>query len=59
MSEDKLSTAWHHAPLHRLAEQGIYMVTAGTMGKTHFFRETERLDLLLTSLLDYAAEFGW
>jgi putative transposase len=59
MSEDKLSTAWHHAPPHILAEQGIYMVTAGTMDKAHFFRDTERLDLLLSSLFEYAAEFGW
>jgi putative transposase len=59
MSENQLSTAWHHAPLHRLAEQGIYMVTAGTMAKAHFFRNEDRLELLLTSLLGYAMEFGW
>ena len=55
----KLSIAWHHAPLHRLKEQGIYMVTAGTYQKAHFFREAARLDLLQQHLLDYAAEFGW
>lgn len=54
-----LSTDWHHAPLHRLAEQGIYMVTAGTLHKEHFFKEPARLDLLQQHLLDYAAESGW
>lgn len=55
----KLSTAWHHAPMHRLAERVIYMVTAGTYQKAHFFREPARLDLLEARLLEYAAEFGW
>ncbi|HCN27301.1 MAG TPA: hypothetical protein DIT64_00620 [Verrucomicrobiales bacterium] len=58
-AHSKLSTAWHHAPLHRLAEQGIYMVTAGTYQKTHFFRDPARLELLQRHLLDYAADFGW
>ncbi len=58
-ARSKLSTDWHHAPLHRLSEQGIYMVTAGTLHKEHFFKEPARLDLLQQSLLDYAAEFGW
>ena len=55
----KFSTAWHHAPLHLLGESGIYMVTAGTIGKEHFFHDAERLDLLHTLLLEYAKEFGW
>lgn len=54
-----LSTAWHHAPPHKLIERGIYMVTAGSLHKEHIFREPERLTLLQDHLLDYAAEFGW
>lgn len=50
---------WHHAPLHRLEEQGIYMVTAGTLHKEHFFRSPERLDLLQDHLFAYAKDFGW
>ena len=53
------STAWHHAPPHKLIERGIYMVTAGTLHKQHIFREPERLSLLQDHLLEYAAEFGW
>ncbi len=58
-ANSKLSTGWRHAPLHQLSERGIYMVTAGTLGKAHVFREAERLDLLQGLLLGYAVEFGW
>lgn len=58
-AHSKLSTDWHHSPLHRLSEQGIYMVTAGTLHREHFFKEPARLDLLQQYLLDYAIEFGW
>jgi adenosylmethionine-8-amino-7-oxononanoate aminotransferase len=53
------STAWHHAPPHKLIERGIYMVTAGTLHKQHHFRAPNRLSLLHDHLLNYAAEFGW
>ncbi len=59
MSQHSKSTAWHHAPLHRLEEQGIYMVTAGTRHKEHFFPGSDRLDLLQEHLFVYAREFGW
>ena len=50
---------WHHAPLHVLLERGIYMVTAGTYGKTLFFQTPERRDLLLERLQRCTAERGW
>ena len=28
---------WPHAPVHRLADNAIYFVTAGTLHKKHFF----------------------
>src|SRR5207249_4777289 len=48
------SKDWPHAPVHRLSQSGVYMVTAGTLYKEHFFREDERLTLLETSLLTLA-----
>ena len=50
---------WHHAPLHMLLESGVYMVTAGTYEKAHFFRNEERLDLLHDQLHLIATEHGW
>jgi hypothetical protein len=46
---------WPRAPLHRLSEQGTYMVTTGTYRKAHIFRDPVRLDLLETSLLSLAS----
>jgi len=58
-AHSKLSTHWHHAPPHKLIERGIYMVTAGTLHKEHFFQDPARLQLLHDRLLEYAAEFRW
>ena len=50
---------WHHAPMHVLLERGVYMVTAGTYGKTHFFMTPERRDLLLERIQLCTSERGW
>jgi putative transposase len=50
---------WPHAPLHRLSEQGTFIVTASTHGKEHFFGTPERLDHLESALLTLANEAGW
>jgi putative transposase len=50
---------WPHAPLHKLAESGAYMVTAGTHYKRHVFAGSERLSLLHDHLLSLAPEYGW
>jgi putative transposase len=50
---------WPHAPVHRLSEAGVYMVTAGTHLKQHFFRGDKRLDLLETMLLRLSKQYGW
>jgi putative transposase len=52
-------TDWPHAPAHRLAEAGAYMVTAGTYRKFHHFRTSERLSFLQEHLLSLARELGW
>ena len=45
--------------MHRISEQGAYIVTAGTNGKEHFFRGSDRLDFLEEKLLTLAKEFRW
>src|SRR4051794_15465524 len=50
---------WPHAPLHRINEQGTYIVTSGTYEKAHYFRGPERLSFLESSLLSKAKAFGW
>jgi len=50
---------WPHAPVHRLDESGIYMVTAGTYQKKHFFDTPDRLELLMSRLFECVKEFGW
>lgn len=30
---------WPHGPMHRISEDGIYIITAGTFGKKHLFME--------------------
>src|SRR5688572_9883244 len=50
---------WPHAPLHRLAAAGAYLVTGGTFRKQHFFADAARLDFLQAHLLALAKQYGW
>jgi putative transposase len=50
---------WPHAPIHRLGSDGVYMVTAATLYKQHFFDGPERLNILEGSLLTLAKDYGW
>jgi len=50
---------WHHAPIHVLLEQGVYMVTAGTYKKENFFQSPERRTLLLERLKTCSNERQW
>ena len=56
MSSDK---DWPHAPIHRLNEPGVYMVTASILYKQHLFSQENRLTLLEDSLLTLAKQYGW
>ena len=47
---------WPHGPLHRIAERGIYFVTAGTYQKEHYYREASALDELQELLFSKARE---
>ena len=50
---------WPHAPLHRLDEEGTYMVTGGTYGKVHHLHSVERLNYFRDHLFRLAEEYGW
>jgi len=53
------SKDWPHAPLHRLGGKGTYLVTAGTLGKRHLFRDEALLDMLERELLAKAKAYHW
>jgi REP-associated tyrosine transposase len=59
-SEDNLPAKdWPHAPVHRLSEHGVYMVTAGTMYKRKFLDTSDKLDLVEPALLSLSTKSGW
>jgi putative transposase len=50
---------WPHAPVHRLADNAVYFVTASTLHRQHLFDTPEKRDLLEGLLLSMAKQFGW
>ena len=50
---------WPHAPVHRLADNAVYFVTAGTLERRHFFNTPQKRDLLERLLLSFARDCGW
>ncbi len=50
---------WPHAPVHRLADNAVYFVTAGTLHKKQLFDASEKRDLLERFLLSFAKKSGW
>ncbi len=52
-------TGWHHAPLHRMAGHGVYMVTAGTCHKTHLFNTPGKRDMLMSEFFRLSEELNW
>ncbi len=50
---------WPHAPSHVVNHPGTYMITAGTVGKEHFFNTPEKLELLEEVLLTTLEKLGW
>jgi len=60
MSDEPLKPIlWPHAPPHYLGAAGVYMVTAGTYQKDHFFRSRKRLRFLTNTMLELADSHGW
>ena len=50
---------WPHAPVHKLTEHGVYIVTAGTLYKQRCFDAGEKLSLLQLKLFDLANKYHW
>jgi putative transposase len=50
---------WPHAPVHRLSENGIYIVTAGTLDKQRLLNTPSKLDLVERALLSLAKCRKW
>ncbi|HRJ08824.1 MAG TPA: hypothetical protein PK490_21855 [Prosthecobacter sp.] len=50
---------WPHAPPHRLAEAGVYFVTARTRGQAPLFHTPRRRDWFLALLLELFHSQGW
>ena len=50
---------WPHAPVHQLAPDGVYMVTAATLYKEHLFKAPENLSLVEDSLLALSQKYEW
>lgn len=50
---------WPRAPVHRLVESGVFMVTAATYRKEPLFAGGPKLRLLHRALLDTANRHGW
>jgi putative transposase len=50
---------WPHAPIHRLGNDGIFMVTGATLNKRHLFSGSDRLDMLENSLLTLSKQYQW
>ena len=50
---------WPHAPVHRLSEFGVYIVTAGTLHKVRLLNTEAKLDLVEHMLLSLAKQRGW
>lgn len=52
-------TPWPHAPVHKLNDNAVYFVTAGTLHKERLFSDKPKLDLLERSLMDLANRYHW
>jgi len=50
---------WPHAPVHRLGEAGVYMVTAATSQRLPMFQNGASLRLLHDALLTIANKYSW
>jgi putative transposase len=59
LSQEAPPKDWPHAPVHRLSEHGICIVTAGTLHKRHLFDTPAKRDLLERMLLSLARKCVW
>ena len=57
MSAEPVS--WPHAPVHRLAQNGTFMVISATYLKHHHFRGARRQGVICRGMLKLAVDYGW
>jgi putative transposase len=50
---------WPHAPVHRLTEQGAYMITAGTYKKAFYLNAPAKLAFVRDTLFEIAELYHW
>ncbi len=50
---------WPHAPIHRLADAGTYIVTASTLHHQHLLSTARHLDTMQRSLFNLSDEYSW
>ena len=50
---------WPHAPIHRLDQDGIYMITGATLHRKRLFCTSEKLTLLENEILILAKVYYW
>ena len=50
---------WPHAPIHRLSDNGVYFITAGTLHKKNLFDTPQKRDLLERILFANTRRDGW
>ena len=50
---------WPHAPPHRLANAGVYFVTARCAERRHLLHTPERRDFFQSELLRLATQYAW
>jgi putative transposase len=53
------SNFWHHRPVHVFEPNTMYLITAGTLHKRHFFHHSTRLQLLQSALFEVIDAYGW
>ena len=59
MRTQEIVKDWPHVPVHRLNEDGVYMVTAATLYKQCLFNTPDKLTLLESRLLSFARNYNW
>ena len=53
------SRRWHHRPEHIFVPGVMYMITASTLHKAHYFRQDERLPILQDALFQVLDIYHW
>jgi putative transposase len=50
---------WPHAPIHKISQNGTYMVTSGTYRKEHFLSTPSRKTRFMNLFFELSEKYGW